>query len=74
MFYGILVTTVLCILLLSSSIFLLIENLRLKKDIKLKRYQERPLDCTELLEDILAGQALVRVERISPVDVFLRRR
>lgn len=29
-------------------------------------------DCTQLLHDLTAGRALVRVERVDQADVFLR--
>lgn len=43
----------------------------------LTRASKRPkkvesYDCRQLLHDLTAGQALVKIERIAPADVFIR--
>jgi hypothetical protein len=40
----------------------------------LKKAQAEPtFDCRELLHDLTEGAALVKITRISPMDVYLRR-
>lgn len=41
---------------------------------KFKQRKARPeaYEVGELLQDLLAGQALVKVQRVAPTDVFVR--
>lgn len=34
--------------------------------------KQESYDCKDLLQDMLQGEALVRITRISPSDIFLR--
>jgi hypothetical protein len=34
--------------------------------------KQESYECKELLQDLLAGESLVRVQRVAPSDVFLR--
>ena len=44
---------------------------RLRKKKPIASAQES-YDCTQLLHDLTAGQAVVKIVRIEPVDMFLR--
>lgn len=54
---------------LALNIFLVFTYYRVKKAV---RTRQNSLELNEFLMDLLAGEALIKVSRVSPTDVFLR--
>lgn len=55
------------------SVYLWLERRELRSKLASKSKDEPTYDCRELLHDLTEGTALVRITRISPMDVFIRR-